>query len=176
MELTNIPIEQLMLRPISVWAPNWLLLTSGDFVAGDYNTMTVAWGSLGMMWNLPFAQVVVRPVRYTYEFMEKYDTFTLTSFPGKYRKALKLLGSTSGRDGDKIATAGLTPTAASQVAAPSFAEAKLLIECRKMYWQDVDPAHFLDKRLAKQYPQADYHRIYYGEIIAVSGAPRFLAE
>lgn len=170
-----IPVEQLLTRPIALWAPNWLLLTSGDFAAGHYNTMTVAWGSLGMMWNMPVAQVVVRPVRYTYQFMEKYDTFTLTAFPGRYRRALGLLGSKSGRDLDKISASGLTPIAASQVPAPSFAEATLLIECHKIYWQDFDPAHFLDDRIAHEYPQKDYHRMYYGEIVAVSGTHLYQA-
>ncbi|HQN43390.1 MAG TPA: flavin reductase [Anaerolineaceae bacterium] len=173
--LTPIPVEQLIARPVALWAPNWLLLTSGDFAAGHYNTMTVAWGTLGMMWNLPVAQVVVRPVRYTYEFMEQYPTFTLTAFPGKYRKALTLLGARSGRGFDKIAAAGLTPIAASQAAAPSFAEATLLIECRKIYSQDFDPARFLDARIPRQYPQKDYHRVYYGEILAVSGTEQYLA-
>jgi flavin reductase (DIM6/NTAB) family NADH-FMN oxidoreductase RutF len=173
--LTPIPVEQLIARPVALWAPNWLLLTSGDFAAGHYNTMTVAWGTLGMMWNMPVAQVVVRPVRYTYEFMEQYPTFTLTAFPGKLRKALTLLGARSGRDSDKIAAAGLTPTAASRVPAPSFAEATLLIECRKIYWQDFDPAHFLDERIPHQYPQKDYHRAYFGEILAVSGTQQYLA-
>lgn len=174
--LTPIPeIEKFIARPIALWAPNWLLLTSGDFAAGHYNTMTVAWGSLGMMWNFPVAQVVVRPVRYTYEFMEQYDTFTLTAFSGKFRKALGVLGSRSGRDSDKIAAAGLTPCPSTRVAAPSFAEAELLIECRKIYWQDFDPTHFVDARIHKEYPQKDYHRVYYGEILAISAIDRYHA-
>lgn len=173
--LTPIPVEKLLARPVALWAPNWLLLTSGDFAAGRYNSMTVAWGSLGMMWNMPVAQVVVRPVRYTFEFMEQYDTFTLTAFPGKYRRALGLLGTKSGRDMDKISASGLTPIPCSQVAAPSFEQATLLIECRKVYWQDFDPAHFLDARIPDEYPQKDYHRVYYGEIVAISGTELYQA-
>jgi flavin reductase (DIM6/NTAB) family NADH-FMN oxidoreductase RutF len=132
--------------------------------------MTVGWGSLGTMWGKPFAQVVVRPSRYTREFMEAYDTFTLCAFPENHRKALQLLGSKSGRDGDKIAEAGLTPAASSAVAAPCFEEAELVIECRKIYWQDMDAANFVDADIRKNYPQKDYHRIYFGEIVAAAEA------
>lgn len=136
--------------------------------------MTVSWGSLGVMWNKPFAQVVVRPVRYTYQFMEVHPSFSLCAFSRIYRKALNLLGTLSGRDGDKIGASGLTPEAATQVAAPVFAQAELAIECRKIYWQDFDPAHFIDPGIDKNYPRKDYHRIYFGEIVAVTGAEKYL--
>jgi flavin reductase (DIM6/NTAB) family NADH-FMN oxidoreductase RutF len=175
MNRTPIPLNSLTVCAHHLWAEQWLLLTSGDHGKGKFNTMTVGWGSLGTMWSKPFAQVVVRPTRYTREFMDKYDTFTLCAFPEKHRKALQLLGSKSGRDGDKIAESGLTSAAASRVAAPCFVEAELVIECRKIYWQDVDPGHFLDPGIGRNYPQKDYHRIYFGEILAVSGTETFQA-
>jgi flavin reductase (DIM6/NTAB) family NADH-FMN oxidoreductase RutF len=170
MKRSPIPIARLQLHPFAIWEKRWFLLTSGDFTKGTFNTMTVAWGSLGTMWNLPFAQVVVRPVRHTFGFMERFDTFTLCGFPKQHRQALTLLGTTSGRDVDKIAASGLTPAAATRVAAPCFAEADLVIECRKMYWQDFDPAHFLNPHIEEQYPDKDYHRIYFGEVLALSAA------
>jgi len=145
------------------------LLTSGDFAAGHFNTMTVAWGSMGTMWEKPFVQVVVRPVRYTYEFMERYDSFTLSAFPSEHRDTLLFLGARSGRDSDKIAESGLTPIASSRVAAPGFAEAELIVECRKVYWQDMDAAHFLTPEIERHYPERDYHRIYFGEVLAIWG-------
>ena len=151
----------------------WLLLSSGDFEKGHYNTMTISWGSLGIMWGRPFAQVVVRPVRYTYQFMNQYDTFTLCGLPSEHRPALQLLGSKSGRDGDKIAEAGLTPIASTQVPAPSFAEAELVIECQKIYWQDMEPAQFLDPGIEKAYAARDYHRIFFGEIVAILGTEAY---
>jgi flavin reductase (DIM6/NTAB) family NADH-FMN oxidoreductase RutF len=152
-----------------IWSQQGMLLTSGDFAAGRFNTMTVGWGSLGVMWGRPFVQVVVRPTRYTYGFMEQYDTFTLCAFPEAYRQALQVLGTKSGRDGDKIAEAGLTPVASTLVRAPGFAEADLIVECRKMYWQDMDPAHFLDPAIENHYAKKDYHRIYFGEVVAING-------
>jgi flavin reductase (DIM6/NTAB) family NADH-FMN oxidoreductase RutF len=173
--LVSIPIEAFTTRSYSIWEHGWFLLTSGDFAAGKYNTMTVSWGGFGCMWARPYAQVVVRPQRYTFEFIEAYPTFTLCAFPKSRRKALDLLGTKSGRGRDKIAEAGLTPMPAVQVEAPVFAEAELVIECRKLYWQDIDPAHFLAPGLDKNYPRSDYHRIYYGEILAVRGVPAYLA-
>jgi flavin reductase (DIM6/NTAB) family NADH-FMN oxidoreductase RutF len=151
----------------------WLLLTSGDFEKRHFNTMTISWGSLGIMWGRPFAQVVVRPTRYTYQFMNQYDTFTLCAFPAEHRPALQLLGTKSGRDGDKIAESGLSPIASTQVAAPSFAEAELIIECQKIYWQDMEPAQFLDASIEKVYAARDYHRIYFGEIVALVGTEAY---
>jgi flavin reductase (DIM6/NTAB) family NADH-FMN oxidoreductase RutF len=157
-----------------LWDRQWLLLTSGDFAAGEFNTMTIAWGSLGIMWGQPMAQVVVRPIRYTYQFMERYDTFTLCAFPEAHRQALQILGTKSGRDGNKIAEAGLTPIASTQVAAPGFAEADLIVECHKMYWQDMDPTHFLDPGIDKLYPGKHYHRIYFGAVLAIHGTGAYV--
>lgn len=173
MERKPIEVDDLLVRSHHLWNTQWFLLTAGDFAAGAFNTMTVSWGSLGTIWNKPFAQVVVRPSRYTREFLEKDPTFTLCAFPTQYQKALALLGTQSGRDGDKIAESGLTPCASTIVAAPSFAEAELVIECRKMYWQDMRAENILDPSVATLYPRKDYHRIYWGEIVAVAGTDAF---
>ena len=129
----QISIDTFTFKPMANWDGQGLLLTSGDWKTGHFNAMTVGWGSLGVMWGLPFVQVVVRPVRYTYQFMEKYDTFTVCAFPEAYAPALDLLGNKSGRDGDKISEAGLTPIASTRVAAPGYAQAALILECRKIY-------------------------------------------
>jgi flavin reductase (DIM6/NTAB) family NADH-FMN oxidoreductase RutF len=171
--LEPIPAADLLVRPHHLWSQQWLLLTAGDFQAQAFNTMTVGWGSLGTMWGKPFAQVVVRPGRHTRGFIDLYDTFTLCAFPENCRAALQILGSKSGRDGDKIAEAGLTPVASAEVAAPGFAEAELVLECRKIYGQEMDPAGFLDADIGKNYPARDYHRIYFGEIVAVRGTDAY---
>lgn len=168
-------VEELQVKPCHLLAQQWMLLTAGDFAAGKFNTMAVGWGSFGTMWGKPFAHVVVRPTRYTHDFTEKYSTFTLCAFPAEYRKAIQLLGSKSGRDGDKIAESKLTPIASTKVAAPGFAEAELILECRQIYRDKVDPYGFLDKDIDKNYPQKDYHSLYYGEIVAVFGTKEFQA-
>jgi len=165
----TVPVYDFQTRVFHLWDKQWFLLTAGDFEAGRFNTMTVSWGAMGGLWGRPFVQVVVRPTRHTYGFMERYDTFTLCAFPEDYRDALNLLGTKSGRDGDKIAASGLTPVASTRVSAPSFAEAGLVIECRKIYWADLEPDHFLSSDIGSHYPIKDYHRVYYGEIVAVEG-------
>ena len=163
----NAEIKEFCTNIFKQWDDYWLLLTSGNFQTGRYNAMTVAWGGFGIMWNLPIAMVVVRPSRYTYGFINDFDTFTLCGFPKEYRKALSLLGSRSGRDGDKIAASGLTPIENPVVPAPLFEEATLRISCRKIYYSDFIPEHFIDDRIENLYHGTDYHRMFYGEILNI---------
>jgi flavin reductase (DIM6/NTAB) family NADH-FMN oxidoreductase RutF len=173
MDCKSISFEKFITQPFKIWEKDWLLLTSGDYVDRHYNCMTVGWGSVGIMWGRPFIQVVVRPHRYTYQFMEQYPTFTVCAFPKLYRKALNILGTKSGRDGDKIAEAGLTPQTSTVVPAPSFAEAELVMECKKMFWSDFDPSHFIDPGIDHNYPKKDYHRSYFGEIVSLRGIAKY---
>jgi flavin reductase (DIM6/NTAB) family NADH-FMN oxidoreductase RutF len=169
MENKNIAIKDLVINPYQLFEDHWLLLTSGNYDEACYNTMTISWGSIGQIWSKMFVQVVVRPSRYTYQFINNYPTFTLSAFPSTYRKALALLGEKSGRDGDKIKISGLTPIPSHTVAAPGFTEANLILECEKMYWDDMQVDHFLNPSISTQYPEKDYHRIFYGEIKAIYG-------
>ena len=169
----TIALDAFIVRAHEIWSRQWLALTCGDFDQQDFNTMTGGWGACGTMWSRPFALVVVRPQRHTFTFMERYDSFTLCAFPETCREALQLLGSKSGRDTDKVAQSGLTPIASGKVAAPGYEEAELIVECRKMYDQDLDPRRFMNPAIEELYPNRDYHRMYFGEIVAVSGEPRF---
>jgi len=165
----EIPISSFSYDP-SLLRDRWLSLFAGDFSLSQYNAMTISWGSYGQVWNRMFFQVFVRPTRYTYEFMERFDTFTLNAFEPEYEHALSIIGSKSGRYGDKLALAGLTAEASRKVAAPCFNEARLVIECHKIYWQDLDRTHFLESTIESNYPKKDYHRVYFGEIVSVSEA------
>ncbi|MGD0706826.1 MAG: flavin reductase family protein [Anaerolineaceae bacterium] len=169
MNLKPIAVKDFAPRIFHLFDDQWLLLTCGDFGKKHFNAMTISWGSMGIMWNRPFVQVVVRPTRYTLEFMNQYDSFTVSAFGESHRDALNLLGSRSGRDGDKIAASGLTPVASQKVAAPSFAEAELVLECRKLFWQDIDHSHFVDAGIEKHYPKKDYHRMFFGEVVGIFG-------
>lgn len=173
MKRQPIAIDQLSIRPHRLWSRQGLLLSCGDFAAGDFNAMTVGWGSIGRMWQQPFVQVVVRPTRYTHTYMERYDSFTLAAFPEEYRADLNLLGTKSGRDGDKIAETKLTPIASQLIAAPSYVEASLIIECRMIYKDQFKPQHFLTGEIEKLYPRQDYHTIYFGRIETVYGIDEF---
>jgi flavin reductase (DIM6/NTAB) family NADH-FMN oxidoreductase RutF len=158
--MKKIDPRELELRPIQQLLDDWMLLSAGDFVQESWNAMTVAWGFIGAMWRRPVAITPVRSTRFTKGFMERYDTWTLTAFPEAFREDLQLLGTRSGRDGDKVAESALTPTAATQIAAPTYTQAILSIECRTIYWNDISPEQMRDEN--------DYHRMYYGEILAVN--------
>jgi flavin reductase (DIM6/NTAB) family NADH-FMN oxidoreductase RutF len=175
MERITIDPNDLKVDIIRIWGSQYFLLTAGENQAGRFNTMTVAWGSLGVMWNQPFAQAVVRPSRHTHRFMDTYDTFTLCAFPPEYQDALMLCGTKSGRDTDKVKETGLTPIDSSQVAAPGFDEAELILECRKLYRDEFKPQLFLDSRIEPNYNGSDYHTVYFGEIVGISGVEKYRA-
>ena len=91
--------EELEFNPFRLIGKDWMLITAGT--EEKFNTMTASWGSVGILWNKPAVTIYVRPTRYTYEFVEKYDEFTISFFSEEYRSALNFCGSKSGRDYDK---------------------------------------------------------------------------
>jgi len=125
--------------------------------------MTASWGGLGIMWNKNVAYVFLRPQRYTKEFIDATDTFSLSFYNESYRKILSYLGTVSGRDEEKIEKSGLSK--ASYGNTPYFEEANLVLICKKLYAQQYDPEGFIDETLdEKNYPQKDYHTMYIVEI------------
>ena len=147
----------------SLIGEQWMLITAGT--PERCNTMTASWGGLGVLWGTDVSFCFIRPQRYTYELMERSASYTLSFFGEEHRKDLALCGSKSGRDIDKIKACGFT-VAAGAGGAPYFQEAELVLVCRKLYWQDIDPARFLDPGIdAKWYPGKDYHRMYVGEVV-----------
>lgn len=158
---SEIQPERLSVNAIELIGNQWMLITAGS--PDRFNTMTASWGGMGVLWNKPVVFIFVRPQRFTFQFTESADHFTCCFFSDSYRKVLNYCGAHSGRDADKIAATGLTPfqTLHGSVA---FTEAKLVIECRKIYARDIDPAGFLSPDLIKNYPNKDFHRQYIGEI------------
>ncbi len=141
------------------------LLTAGDKTS--LNTMTIGWGGLGTLWAKPVCTVYVRPQRYTYAFMERSACYTVSVLDGAYEEALRLCGSKSGRDTDKVRLCGLTPLFSAE-GAPYFAEASLVLVCRKLYADDLRPERFVDASIdGALYPGKDYHRFYVGEVTQV---------
>ena len=129
---------------------------------GVPNTMTASWGGFGVLWFKNVATIYVRPQRYTHEFLDASDSFTLSFLPEKYRDALNHCGKTSGRDSDKITQAGLATIIDGNSA--YFQEAEFVMVCRKIYKSKLEPMGFLDADIEKCYPKNDYHTIYIGEI------------
>jgi flavin reductase (DIM6/NTAB) family NADH-FMN oxidoreductase RutF len=161
---STVPPEKLNENVFTLLGSEWMLITAGTIES--YNMMTASWGGMGVLWNKNVCYIVMRPQRHTRTFMEKHDIFTLSFFHEKYRNVLKFCGSHSGRDVDKTAETGIAPVASAH-GGVYFAEARLIMECRKIYYQDLDPSHFLDSSIAEQYTQHDYHRMYIGEIVTV---------
>lgn len=142
---------------------DWMLITAGS--TDHFNMMTASWGGFGVLWNRPVVWCVIRPQRYTFEFMEKTDVFSVSFFGEQYRQALEICGSVSGRDVDKVAKAKITPCAGKTPGVTVFTEARIVMECKKLYTQDIDPARFVEPEIDQNYPNKDYHRMYIGEIV-----------
>jgi flavin reductase (DIM6/NTAB) family NADH-FMN oxidoreductase RutF len=140
----------------------WMLLTAGNH--DSFNSMTAAWGGFGTLWEQSVCFCFVRPVRYTYEFFEKSNVFSLCFFDEKYRSVLDFCGSHSGRSTDKVKATGITPVRGEK-GTVYYDEARLVFLCEKIYYQDIIPAHFLDSSIHKHYPKKDYHRMYVGRVI-----------
>lgn len=144
----------------------WALLSAGN--EQRFNAMTISWGSLGFIWQRPIVTVLVRPQRYTHEFMDRFPNFSVSFFARQHHEALNILGTESGRDSDKIARSGLTPYFAE--GAPVFHEAYLTVIARKLYRGKLEGAGFLDSSIDEQfYPHKDHHTVYHAEIVKTIG-------
>ena len=139
----------------------WALLTAGTL--RDYNTMTISWGGMGTLWGKPVVTVYVKPIRYTWKYMEANEFFTVSFYPKEYREDLMTLGTRSGRDGDKIALTGLTPVGLEH--GVTFAQAEVTLACRKIYWQDLVREHMPPEVAEKIYQTEEPHRMYIGEVL-----------
>jgi flavin reductase (DIM6/NTAB) family NADH-FMN oxidoreductase RutF len=153
-------IEKLQSGLVPRLVNEWALLTAGE---GDHwNTMTIAWGSFGDMWWKPVIDAYVVPSRYTFGFMEECDWFTVSFFPPEYREDLQILGTLSGRDGDKVAKTKLTPMPVEH--GVSFEQADTTLICRKLYEQPLDPAAIPAEIMASTYANMGTHTLFMGEI------------
>ncbi|MDD5699360.1 MAG: flavin reductase family protein [Victivallaceae bacterium] len=152
----------------------WLLLTGGSVEEGECNPMTVSWGLFGMIWFKPVVMIAVRPQRYTLRLIEKYDTFTLCALPDEMKDVLNFCGTKSGADCNKVRECGLTPTASEKIAAPGLEEAELIMECRKLYHDEIKGKNFLDKRIIDEcYPERDYHQVFIAEILRLEAIRKY---
>ena len=145
---------------IKALAEEWALITAGN--GENYNMMTASWGFFGEMWGEDSLMVVVRPQRYTMEFIEKNDYFTV-SFYGDNKAIHKVCGSKSGRDVNKTKETGLTPVANEKYV--YFKEARMVLVVKKQFVQQMKEDAFIDKAVIdKWYPEKDYHNMIVGKI------------
>ncbi len=151
-------------NPFTLIKKDWMLVTAGN--KASHNAMTASWGGLGELWGSYVSTVYIRPQRYTLEFVEREQYYSLCFFDENYREALNFFGTKSGRDFDKDKETGLTPVFDNL--APYYAQAKLVLICRKLYRQDMEASCFLDQsQLEKWYPDRDLHRVFVGEIVKI---------
>ncbi len=160
-DLNKIRPQDISQNPFCLIDDDWFLLSAGTPDA--FNTMTASWGGVGILWNKPVVFCFVRPQRYTYKFMESNEIFTMSFFDESHRDALILCGKVSGRQTDKMKSTGLNPFE-SPLGSVFYEQSKLMLECRKLYFSDIDPGHFLVQGISSNYPKQDYHRMYIGEI------------
>ncbi len=146
----------------SLFNDQWALLTAGD--RESFNTMTISWGGAGTLWGRSVVTVYVKPVRFTHQFMEQSPFFTVSFYPEEYRRALMLLGSRSGRDGDKVSASGLTPRFLEN--AVTFREAQTTLLCRKLYRQDMDISAIPPEAMGNYRTEAP-HTMYIGEVVDI---------
>jgi len=147
------------------------IISKGAFLttahAGKTNSMTIGWGSIGVIWRKPIFTVLVRQSRFTRDLIEKSGEFTVSIPFGSMSEALGLCGTKSGRDLDKIKAAGLTLQPGKKINTPVIAANGVHYECKVVYKQTMVPDALDSGYQTALYPQGDYHTMYFGEIIAV---------
>ena len=156
------PIEQLMMNPFTKIGKEWALVTAGDRYS--CNPMTVSWGGLGVLWGKNVVYIFIRDSRYTKEFLDSGDFFSLSFFDEQYHTALQYCGAHSGREEDKCKAAGLTPALYQGIPYPD--EANLVLLCKKMAAVPITEDSFTDSEIMlKWYSDHNMHTMYVVEIV-----------
>lgn len=150
-------------KSFSAFAKEWALVTAGNMES--YNTMTIAWGGLGTLWSRPVATVYVKPCRYTHSFLESNEYFTVSFFAPEHRKALGVLGTKSGRDGDKVAEVDFDAVPCGE--SVTFKQAKLTVLCKKIYRQDLDMSEMPEDVIKDYYLEEAPHTTFIGQVIDI---------
>lgn len=158
----SIAPDQIPENTFKLIGQEWMIISAGD--QKKFNGMTASWGGFGV-WRFPVAFILVHNTRYTYEFLEKEDYFTLSFFDQKYRPQLDLYGNKSGRDIDKVKAAGFTPLWFNPGMA--YAEARMIIQCKKLYADRTRAECWLPPKAATSSPEDKVHKLYFGEVVGV---------
>ena len=143
----------------------WALITAGN--KDSFNTMTISWGGMGTIWNKPVVTAYVRTSRYTHEFIDREDYFTVSFFPEEYKKTLGVLGSKSGRDMDKMHDSGLTAKVLEN--SVTFEEAELTLVCKKIFKQTLSKDNIVESETSARafYNTDAEHDMYIGEVVDI---------
>lgn len=151
---------------IKLIGKEWMLICAGS-INTKFNMLTASWGGMGWLWERPVSFIFIRPQRYTFEFTEKEQYYTISFFDEKYKDALMLCGTKSGRDIDKVKASGLTPFT-TENENTAFKEARIVLECKKLFATRLNASDFIIQEIAqKNYPSKDFHQMYIAEIVNV---------
>ena len=162
MKFKTVQPDALFIDPCKKIGKDWFLITAAK-KDGSVNTMTAGWGGIGFMWGKPVFFSVIRPQRYTKEFVDESDTSSACFFGEDFKDTLAYLGRVSGKTEDKIKNSKLSLLYEGKT--PYFAEAHTVFILRKIYRQSFSPECFLDKEyIDKNYPNKDFHDMYVSEI------------
>ena len=155
-------MEKVSINPFTKFAKDWALVTAGT--KEKFNSMTIAWGGMGTLWRVPVLQIFIRPNRYTFKFLEENDYFTVSFYDKKYKKALGIMGSKSGKDFDKVQLTGLTPKFLEN--GITYEEATETYVCKKIYMKEMDKSKFPEK-VGDMYKDEPAHYVIFGELVNV---------
>ncbi len=143
---------------------DWALVSAGD--AASFNTMTISWGTLGSLWRKPVVTIYIKPSRYTHQFIEQEQRVTISLFGGNHKEDLLYLGRNSGRDGDKLSKTSLSAVFTPS-GLPTFQQAEVVIEGRKLYKSRFEAVNFVDEQLRDRLYSSDpddFHDAYIFEV------------
>lgn len=157
------PIEQLEINPFEKIGKEWALVSAGSKQRA--NTMTISWGGVGVLWGKNVAFVFVRDSRYTKEFIDSNDFFSVSFLGSQYKEALNYCGSHSGRDEDKLNNAGLNWN--YKLSIPFIDEGNLILLCQKLSATKITEDSFISPDIKKWYADGDMHTMYVAEILEV---------
>ena len=158
------PIDMLEFNPFTKIGKEWALVTTNADTKD--NTMTISWGGMGVMWGKNVVYVFIRDTRYTKEFIDKNEFFSISFLDETYRQALNYCGAHSGRDEDKIANAGLNSN--HKMGIPFIDESILVLLCHKLSATRITEDSFLSPDIKeKWYPDGNMHTMYIAEIMEV---------
>ena len=153
-------MEKVSINPFEKFAKDWALVTAGT--KEKFNSMTIAWGGMGTLWRVPVLQIFIRPNRYTFKFLEENEYFTVSFYDKKYKKALGIMGSKSGKDFDKVQLTGLTPKFLEN--GITYEEATETYVCKKIYMKEMDKSKFPEK-VSDMYKDEPAHYVIFGELV-----------
>ncbi len=155
-------MEDFLTNPFKKFDKDWALLTAGT--KENFNAMTISWGAMGTLWFKPVIMVFVRPDRHTFNFLMQNDGFTVSFYKEDQRQMLSQMGTTSGRNTNKIKNANLTPKFCKN--GITFNEATETFFCKKIYVQKLDFSAVSQDIKNRCYQNApDVHYLFVGEVL-----------